>query len=154
MKKKETTLKIKKNDIAKLKNEWSYKTNSFDSVEVSGALEYLKPIERIKFMNELYRVLKIGSKASIVTPYWASQKAYADLSYEFPPIVEGWLFFLSKEWRDNNDVTDKRYKCNFEATWGYGMHPSLVPRNQEYQQHALTFWKEACQELVVSLTKK
>jgi hypothetical protein len=28
-----------------------------------------------------------------------------------------------------------------------------VSRNQEYQSHALTFWKEAAQDMIATLTK-
>lgn len=46
------------------------------------------------------------------------------------------------------------YSCDFECTWGYGMHPTLQGRNTEYQQFALNFYKEAVQDIHATLTKK
>ena len=44
--------------------------------------------------------------------------------------------------------------CDFEAYWDYNRHPAITPRNQEYQQHALSFWKEAAQDIVATLVKR
>jgi hypothetical protein len=46
------------------------------------------------------------------------------------------------------------YTCDFDATWGFGMHPEVASRNQEYQQFAMTFYTEAVQDVVVTLVKR
>jgi hypothetical protein len=125
-----------------------------DSVEIVNLLQFLKPAERVHFVNELWRVLKPGGKAQIIAPQWASSRAYGDLAFEYPPIAEPWLFHLNAAWRKANAPWGTAYKCDFDATWGYGLHPLLVTRNQEYQQHAVTFWKEAAQDLVANLIKR
>jgi hypothetical protein len=30
----------------------------------------------------------------------------------------------------------------------------IIPRNPEYQQHTLTFWKEAAQDIICTLTAR
>ena len=152
--KKTISLDFKYLDLAKAKTKLTQAANSVDEVTIQGIFEFLKPAERIAFLNELYRVMKPKSKAQIFTPYWCSNNAYADLRMEWPPIVEGWYFHLNADWRKANTTIDRRYKCDFEAAWGYGLHQLISSRNQEYQQHAVSFFKEAAQTLVATITKK
>ena len=141
-------------DLAKAKTRLKQKNNSVDEVSCQYIICYLKPAERINFFNELFRVMKKGAKCLVSTPHWASNRAYADLRFEYPPVSESWYFNLNSEYRKQDKNSDKRYKCDFDATWGYSLHPSLISRNQEYQQHAATFWKEATQDMMATITKK
>jgi hypothetical protein len=46
------------------------------------------------------------------------------------------------------------YSCDFDATWGYGLNPSLHARNTEYQQFALNNYKEAAMDIHATLTRR
>lgn len=138
--------------------------NSVTEVHCSHFLEHLnhnqeKP-ERVRFMNELWRVLIPGGKATIITPHWASNRAYGDFTHADKPVSEMFYYYISKTWREqnapDNDIewNPDGYSCDFDATWGYVLHPNIVSRNQEYQSHALTFWKEAAQDLHATLIAK
>lgn len=150
---KDVKVEITRDDYDKIIQPWKYKDNSVDEIGIINTIEYLTPEQRIHFVNELFRVLKSGSKAIIVTPYWSSSKAMGNMLYHWPPIVETWYFSLNREWRAKNNP-DERYTCDFDATWGYGMHQLIQSRNQEYQQHAIIFWKEAAQDLMATLIKR
>lgn len=141
-------------DIPKLKGRWPWKSNSVDDVSVINLIQFLRPQERIHFANELHRVLKAGAKAQISTPHWCAARSYGDLSFQWPPVSESWAPHLNKDWRKANAPWNKAYTCDFEAGGGYGMHPQIVSRNQEYQQHAVAFFKEAAQDLIITLVKK
>lgn len=133
--------------------------NSVDEVFCSHFIEHLERRERVAFMNELYRVMKPGAKAMFIAPHWASNRAYGDMTHCWPPVCEMWLYYLSKNWRtDNCPHDDSRwnpegYSCDFEASWGFSYHPALNGRNQEYIVNAQTFWKEACQDIQIQMTK-
>lgn len=133
---------------------------SVDEAHASHFVEHLTAGERIQFVNELYRVLKVGGKATIITPHWCSARALGDLTHQWPPVSEFWFYYLRKEWRDANaphcDIThnSEGYDCDFEATWGYSLHPSLSARNTEYQQFAMANYKEAAQDLHATLTRR
>lgn len=127
--------------------------NSVDEVHASHFVEHLTASERIDFVNELWRVLKIGGKATIVTPHWASCRAYGDLTHQWPPVSEMWYYYLSDEWRSVNAPHNTGYKCNFDHGVGWNLHASLTTRNQEHQMHAVQFYKEAAQDLIATLTK-
>lgn len=139
---------------ADLRNPWPWKDKSVDEAHCSHFIEHLTARERVHFVNELYRVLKPGAKCQVITPHWASCRAYGDLTHQWPPVSEFWYFYLNAEWRKLNAPHNDGYKCDFDATWGYSMHQSLLSRNQEYQMNAIQFWKEAAQDTIATLTKR
>ena len=148
------TCEIKREDYAKIKSKLKFADGTVDEIGIICTIEYLTADERIKFVNELYRVLKKGGKATIVTPYWCSNRAYTDLAVQWPPVAEGWFYHLREEWRKVNNPIEKRYKCDFDFTLGYGMHPLIVNRNQDFQQDAIIFKKEAAQDMIATLIKR
>jgi len=140
---------------ADLRKVWPWKDGSVSEAYSSHFLEHLTASERIHFANELYRVLRPGGKCQLIVPHWASCRAYGDMTHQWPPVSEFWFYYLSKDWRDTQAPhSNDDYTCDFEATWGYSLHADLISRNQEYQVHALTFWKEAAQDIIATLTKK
>lgn len=139
---------------ADLCKRWPWDDGSVEEVNCSHLVEHLTGPERVHFVNELYRVLIPGGKATITTPYWASNRAYGDLTHQWPPVSEMWWYYLDKDWRASQAPHNDMYNCDFAATWGYALHPDITVRTQEYQQHAVTFWKEAAQDMVATLTKR
>ena len=65
---------------------WPWEDNSIDEVHSSHFVEHLTATERVHFYNELHRVLKNGAKAMIITPHWASNRAYGDPTHQWPPV--------------------------------------------------------------------
>jgi hypothetical protein len=127
--------------------------DSVDEIRVKYLLHYLTIEQRIWLVNRLHVVLKKNGKAIFTVPYWNSSRAFGDLLIQWPPVTESWFPHLSSKWREEQNKFETRYTCDFDSTWGYGMHPMIVTRNQEYQQHAITFWKEAAQELIATIIK-
>ena len=152
--KKEHAIEFTWKDLPKLRKRWLYGSDWFDSISIVNVLQLLTPKERIHVVNEAYRVMKKGAKLQIVVPHWCSARAWGDLAFQQPPISESWFPHLNAEWRKREAPWGEQYRCDFDHTLGYGMHPSIVNRNQEYQQHALTFWREAAQDLICTLIKR
>ncbi len=144
-------------------DKWPFEDNSVDEVHSSHFLEHLTNFndkwERIHFFNEMYRVLKHGGKATIIVPHWNSNRWYGDPTHK-EPLGEMAMYYLSKEWRKtqaphtDSEWNQDGYECDYIATWGYGLHPALLTRNQEYQQYAQQWYKEAVQDLHISLEAK
>lgn len=135
------------------KDPWPWKDGSVEELHASHFVEHLKPAERIHFANEAWRVLKPGGRATIITPNWASCRAYGDLTHEWPPVSEFWFPYLDKEWRKVNAPHNDGYTCDFTHTYGYGLGPTMVGRSQEYISFALQHYKEAAADLSATLTK-
>jgi SAM-dependent methyltransferase len=140
--------------VVDLSQPWPWADDSVDEVNCAHLIEHLNGEQRIHFVNELYRVLKKGAKAFLSVPHWASQRAYGDLSHQWPPVSEFWFYYLNAEWRKVNAPHNDFYKCDFEATWGYFMRPDVSARNQEFQQFAMANYKEACMDTIATLAKK
>lgn len=141
--------------LVDLREWWPWDDNSVDEAFSSHFIEHLDGIERCHFWNELYRVLKPGATAQIITPHGSSGRAYGDPTHKWPPIYEMAFFYLSREWRDQNAPhTNDLLNCDFEATWGYGLNPQLHSRNLEYQQFAVNYYREAIWDLIVTVTKR
>lgn len=142
------------------KRRWPFKSGSVDEAHASHFVEHLTAVERIHFCNELHRVLKPETKCTIIVPAWKSNRAYGDPTHQWPPVSEMWFHYLKQEWRDiNAPHTDRKnwkqgYACDFDATWGYGLHPMLATRNQEYQSFAINFYLEAAQDIHATLIKR
>ena len=134
--------------------------NCVTEAHCSHFLEHLTGPQRVLFFNELYRVLTPGSGCLIITPHWASNRAYGDFTHQWPPVAEMMYYYLKKEWRDANAPhTDSKfnpngYTCDFDATWGYGMRQDLVVRNAEYQNFAMQNYKEAVQDMHATVVKR
>jgi Methyltransferase domain len=152
---------------------WPFSDNSVEEFHCSHVIEHLTWPQRITFFNELYRVLKPGAKGQLILPHWASMRYYGDPTHQ-SPMSEFAFYYLSRAWRcggippgspagtpsqvanaPHTDILYNKsgYDCNFEVVWGHSLHPLLQTRNQEYVQHALTFWKESAQDLIANLTK-
>lgn len=146
--------------VVDLRQPWPWKDGSVEEVHASHFIEHLTSPERIHFFNELYRVLRVGGKATIITPHWASNRAYGDPTHQWPPVAEMAWYYLLRSWRTeqapHTDVqwNPQGFSCDFDATWGYSLNPLIAPRNPEYQQHALQFFKEAATDMIATLTKR
>ena len=141
---------------------WPFKDGSVEEAHSSHFIEHLTNLggkwERVHFFNELYRVLRNGAKTTLVFPHWCSQRYYGDPTHK-EPFSEFGFYYVSKAWRlsdaPHTDVTWNQdgYDCDFQATWGYSIHPQIQARNQEYQQEALLWKKDAALDIIATLVK-
>lgn len=145
--------------VVDLNGAWPWKDNSIEEAHCSHGLEHFNAIQRVHFLNELWRVMKVGAKCTLISPHWSSCRAYGDPTHQWPPLSEFAFFYWKQDWRMANaphtDITrwEHGFRCNFEVTWGYVLSPEVASRNQEYQQHAMTHFKEACLDVIATLTK-
>ena len=137
---------------------WPWTDNSVEEVHCSHFIEHLTSVERVHFVNELWRILKPGGKCTLIAPHWSSCRAYGDPTHKWPPVSEFWFYYLNRDWRKTQaphtmkENWELGFNCHFEVTWGYNLHPEVAARNQEYQQNAIQFWKEAAQDVIATLT--
>lgn len=136
------------------KTPWPWKDGSVVEAHASHFVEHLTAPQRIAFVNELYRILVPGGTCQIIVPHWASCRAYGDLTHQWPPVSEFWFYYLDTNWRAANAPHNTGYRCDFLATWGYGMRPDLAVRNVEYQQFATANYKEAISDMIATITKR
>jgi hypothetical protein len=142
------------------KDAWPWEEGSVEEIHCSHFLEHLTAQERINFMNNAGRVLQPGCKMTIITPHWASNRAYGDPTHQWPPVAEMFYYYLKREWRESQAPhTDTKwnpqgYSCDFDATWGYSYSQELGLKHPEHVQFALQNYKEAAQDLHATLIKR
>lgn len=150
---------------------WPWEDSSVGEAHCSHFIEHLAGEERVFFFNELYRVLAPGGKATIVTPHWASCRAYGDYTHKWPPVSDFFWYYLSRKWRLGVEGSDKPeeaanaphtdakfvkggYDCDFEATWGFSFSEELAKRSQDHIQFALANYRDAAQDTVCTLVSR
>ena len=87
-------------------------SDSIEEVRCTHFLEHLPAASRVLFFNELHRIMKTGSQAVIIAPYFTDAAAYGDPTHEWPPISEWTFMYLNKEWR-NACAPHAPYVCDF-----------------------------------------
>ena len=144
--------------VCDLRETWPWEEGSVGEIHMSHALEHFTGDERVHIFNEAYRVLIPGGKFTIITPHWASQRAYGDFTHKWPPVSEFLYYYTVREWRlanaPHNDIefNPKGYNCDFTFGGGYSLHPETNGWNDERKQYAQKWYKEACTDTVMTIT--
>lgn len=132
---------------------WPWEDDSIDEAFSGHFVEHLSGFQRINFFNELYRVLKPGAKATIITPDWSNACAYGDPTHQWPPMSSWYALYLNKEWRDLN-APHVPYTCNFSWVHGVSWEDWLTVRNDEMKQFAMQRYINSARDLHITLTKQ
>jgi hypothetical protein len=146
--------------VMNLMGRWPWHDSTVDEARMSHALEHFTGVQRVHIFNEMYRVLKPRAFAMIVTPYWCSNRAYGDFTHAWPPVSEALYLYVSREWRKveapDNDIewNPAGYNCDFDVEVRYEVHPAFKDSDENARSMALTFYKEACQDMVVRVTAR
>lgn len=144
--------------VTDLRKPWPWKDSSVSNIHMSHVLEHFTGEERVHIFNEMYRVLAPTGQAYIITPHWCSQRAYGDFTHQWPPVSEMLYNYLWREWRmqnaPHNDIqyNPKGYNCDFSFQGGYGLHQGILSWNTERQQYAQQWYREACQDIHMTIT--
>jgi hypothetical protein len=140
--------------VADLTKKWPWKNESVEEVYSNQFLEHLTGMERIHFMEELWRVLIPGGKALIVVPYFSSMRAIQDPTHQWPPLAETSFLYYNRDWRQLNALTHYPITCDFDFVYGYGVSPKFQQKNEETRTFASAHYVNAIEDLYVTLTKK
>jgi|SRR5580658_3745398 hypothetical protein len=134
-----------------------FKDNSVSEIVASHFLEHVPHGIRWRFMEECYRVLKVGGIMRIFVPNWKSERSYGDMTHEWPPVVAMFFFYLNEQWRRDNRLTYGPYdiKANFDHKAGpTQIAPAFAQRSQEAQEFACAFHCESYTDMWVVLEKR
>ncbi len=148
-------------EVVDLTKPWPWKDDSISEVYSSHFIEHLTMEERVHFFNELYRVLKFGSGARIITPHWSHACAYGDPSHKSPPVSEWFYLYLNKAWRDGNSPhVDSRYasgplvlNCDFDFVTAGSWDQWLETRSQPTKEFAMARYINSYRDLIMTVTK-
>jgi len=109
--------------IADLASKWPWETSSIDEVLAQDVIEHIA--DRIHFMNELHRVLKPNSRATIVTPNASRGAGYfQDPSHRSPWCLNSFQYFQAGSFAHNRLAKSYGITAAFKIVH---LSESLVP---------------------------
>lgn len=102
------------------------------------------------FMNEIWRILKPQSKATFITPYYTSMRAFQDPTHQ-RFITEATYAYTSLQWRKDNKLEYYPIKTDFKViSCEYIYHPDYQNIDFQDQQFGLKhFWNVGADMRVV-----
>jgi SAM-dependent methyltransferase len=130
---------------------WPFKNNSVDEAFCSHYVEHTKCL--MKFMNELWRILKPDARCTILAPYYTSMRCWQDPTHT-RAISEASFLYFNKEWRVNNKLDHYPITCDFDFSYGYVMTPEWVNRSEESRAFAIRHYFNVVTDIQVILTKR
>jgi SAM-dependent methyltransferase len=133
-----------------------WKDGSVNEINCSHFIEHIPREKRWKFFEECYRILEVGGKITIAVPNWKSERAWGDMTHEFPPVTAMMFWYLNQKWREANKLTYGPYdiKCNFDFTAGAnGIYPQFAQRSHETQVFVTTHYFETYADMWAILVK-
>lgn len=136
---------------------WDFPDNSVDEARCSHFLEHLTGDEQITFMNELYRILKPGAGAIIITPYGWNDRAWMDPTHKRPIVFSSYLYY-NKGWREANKLTHGPY-ARIVADFDFQslenpVNPFWGSRSMETKTMASQFFINVVEDLSVLVIKR
>lgn len=130
---------------------WPFADNSVSDAVCNHYIEHTKDL--IKFMDEVYRILKPGCKIAISAPYYNSIRAWQDPTHT-RVISEATFLYFNKAWRVANKLDHYPIKSNFDFTYGYSISPEWMSRAEEARGFAIRHYTNVVDDIQVLLIKK
>ena len=106
----------------------------------------------IKFMDEIYRILKVGGKAILTAPYVTHTRAYGDPTHT-RYIHDMSFYYYNKEWRDTNKLDHYGIKSNFDMKFSYYIDESLLLKSEEVRNELFTTHWNSIKDIIANLVK-
>lgn len=143
---------------------WSFESNSVDEIYCSHFIEHLDGETFIKFMDECYRIMKVGTYVenvpqqegahiTFIAPYYSSVRAIQDPTHK-QFISEQSFLYYNKKWREDNKLTHYPIKSDFDFSYSYFLDPEITTWNHERQRFAIKFYNNSVSDIMIRLIKK
>jgi SAM-dependent methyltransferase len=133
---------------------WPFEDASVEEVHCSHFFEHLTGAERIVFVEEMYRVMKPGAQAYMITPYWSSMESVQDPTHQWPPIAQGSYYYFNKTWRDQVRIDHYGIHSDFDIRFEFMLHKEWQQRSPQEQQFAARHYLNVVSELIAVLTRR
>jgi SAM-dependent methyltransferase len=138
-------------DLKKIVNE----SGSFEEFKAKVNEEtFLRPLDGfIKFVNELYRILKTGGKVTLIAPYYSSMGAFGDPTH-VRYINDFSTYYLNKETRDAMLLGHYGIECDFDIKFSYVVSEELSLRSEDVRNEAFIKQLNAVTSIIIELVKR
>lgn len=130
---------------------WPFNSDSVGEINVSHVLEHTKDL--IRFMEECYRILRVGGVMHVACPYHTSTGAWQDPTHT-RAISEMTFHYFSKHWRDNNGLGHYPISCNFDFSYVHMVDQEWLSKPQHEIAFAIQHYFNVCRTINATLTKR
>lgn len=137
---------------------WPFENESIDEIFCSHFLEHIPHGDGFNdpffdFFNEVYRILKPGGKATFITPYYTSMRAFQDPSHN-RMITEATYAYLDLDWRVKEKLEHYPIRANLKVIgYDYIYHPEYQNIDKQDQEFALKHFWNVGADMRVTLQK-
>jgi predicted SAM-dependent methyltransferase len=107
----------------------------------------------IRFINELYRILKPKGEVTIIAPYYSSMRAFSDPTHT-RYISDLSFYYLNKEWRNNIGLNHYGITCDFDVEFSYHITEEMTLKSEEVRNKAFTHDLNVIDDIIVKLIKR
>ena len=130
-----------------------FQENSVDEITVEHIFHLVPGPMRGAFMDECFRILKVGGKLTISVPYYSHMRAVQDFMHAWPPVCEASFLYFNKGWREANKI-DYDLHCDFDFGYGYSAEQETASKNDETRNFYIKHYVNAVTDLIATLTKR
>ena len=125
-----------------------------ESVEEIYAESVIEKVPNlISFVEDIYRVLRPGGKATLTSPHFCHVNSWAS-PLTIRGIGETSLNFASKEWRDAAKFTEANIIANFEVLGQFVVDQETLARSDEAKNFWIKRYTNVAQSIIFTLNKK
>ncbi len=107
----------------------------------------------INFINEVYRILKVGAEVTVTTPYYTSVRAFGDPTHT-RYIGDFSFLYLNKEWRDQNNLGHYGIVADFDMKLSYHINNELTLKSEELRDEAFKKEWNSINDIIVKMIKR
>lgn len=130
---------------------WDIESESAEDIICSHYVEHT--VDLIKFMEEVYRILKPGGKIKVIAPYYNNMRAWQDPTHK-RAISEATFLYFNKGWRDTNKLDHYGIVSDFDFVYGYDIVNEWAMKNEESRNFAIKHYTNVINDIHVTLTKR
>lgn len=137
---------------------WPIESESIDEARCSHFFEHMDGPERIRFMNELHRILKPGRGCIFITPYGYDRQVQ-DPTHKWPPVVDATYLYFDQQWLKANGLSHYiemlDIRCDFQVMpLNASLAPEFQSRSDAFKIMAVKQYRNAAYDLVVQVVKR
>jgi SAM-dependent methyltransferase len=130
---------------------WPIESDSVEDVVCNHYIEHTSDL--MKFMNEVYRILKPGGRIKVVAPYYTSIRCWQDPTHK-RAISDATFLYFNKGWRDANKLDHYPIDCDFDYTYGYDINNVWANRSEDARNFAILHYNNVVNDIHVVMTKR
>lgn len=135
---------------------YPFKDNSIDGAFSSHFVEHLDGLTRIKFFNEMYRILKMGARMRHIHPHYRSVRAIQDPTHAWPPIAPESYWYWDKGFREANKLGHYLGNCDYAITvYNSGLNTPWDTKEKEtVVPFAIKHYNDVVPDLIADMVKR